>query len=132
MIVGAGFGGLTAAKRLERDDVDVTLVDRHNYHSFQPLLYQVATAGLNAADVGYAVRGVFRRQQRVRFRKAQVTGVDWDGRRLAAARRAAAAVRPPRPGRGLVDQLLRRARAQPSTPSRSTASRTRSGCATTC
>ena len=45
VIVGAGFGGLTAAKRLEREDVDVTLVDRHNYHSFQPLLYQVATAG---------------------------------------------------------------------------------------
>jgi NADH dehydrogenase len=82
VIVGAGFGGLTAAKRLERHDVDVTLIDRHNYHSFQPLLYQVATAGLNAADVGYAVRGVFRRQQRVRFLKAQVTGVDWDGRRL--------------------------------------------------
>jgi len=77
VIVGAGFGGLTAAKRLERADVDVTLVDRHNYHSFQPLLYQVATAGLNAADVGYAVRGVFRRQHRVRFLKAQVTGVDW-------------------------------------------------------
>jgi NADH:ubiquinone reductase (H+-translocating) len=82
VIVGAGFGGLTAAKRLERHDVDVTLVDRHNYHSFQPLLYQVATAGLNAADVGYAVRGVFRRQQRVHFLKAQVTGVDWDGHRL--------------------------------------------------
>ncbi len=82
MIVGAGFGGLNAAKRLERSSVDVTLIDRHNYHSFQPLLYQVATAGLNAADVGYAVRGMFRRQQRVRFRKAHVTGVDWEARRL--------------------------------------------------
>ena len=82
VIVGAGFGGLTAAKRLERASVDVTLIDRHNYHSFQPLLYQVATAGLNAADVGYAVRGMFRRQQRVLFRKAQVTGVDWEARRL--------------------------------------------------
>jgi NADH:ubiquinone reductase (H+-translocating) len=82
VIVGAGFGGLTAAKRLEREDVDVTLVDRHNYHSFQPLLYQVATAGLNPADVGYAVRGLFRRQQRVLFRKAQVSGVDWDTRQL--------------------------------------------------
>ena len=110
VIVGAGFGGLTAAKRLEREHVDVTLVDRHNYHSFQPLLYQVATAGLNAADVGYAVRGLFRRQQRVLFRKAQVTGVDWDGRPAAAARRAAAGLRPPDPGRRLVHQLLRRAR----------------------
>ncbi|HEX7443700.1 MAG TPA: FAD-dependent oxidoreductase, partial [Acidimicrobiales bacterium] len=78
VVIGAGFGGLAAAKRLEREAVDVTIVDRHNYHSFQPLLYQVATAGLNAADVGYAVRGLFRRQRRVFFRKAQVTGVDWD------------------------------------------------------
>lgn len=82
VVIGAGFGGLAAAKRLEREAVDVTLVDRHNYHSFQPLLYQVATAGLNAADVGYAVRGIFRRQQRVLFRKSQVTGLDWDGRRV--------------------------------------------------
>ncbi len=82
VIVGAGFGGLSAAKRLERENVDVTLVDRHNYHSFQPLLYQVATAGLNPADVGYAVRGLFRRQQRVLFRKAQVAGIEWDARQL--------------------------------------------------
>jgi NADH dehydrogenase len=78
VIVGAGFGGLAAAKRLENEDVDVTIVDRHNFHTFQPLLYQVATAGLNAADVGYAVRGLFRRQRHVRFRKDEVTGVDWD------------------------------------------------------
>ncbi|MEZ5143056.1 MAG: FAD-dependent oxidoreductase [Acidimicrobiales bacterium] len=77
VIVGAGFGGLAAAKRLEREAVDVTLIDRHNYHTFQPLLYQVATAGLNEADVGYVVRGLFRRQQRVFFRKGAVTGVDW-------------------------------------------------------
>jgi NADH:ubiquinone reductase (H+-translocating) len=82
VIVGAGFGGLTAAKRLETEAVDVTLIDRHNYHSFQPLLYQVATAGLNAADVGYAVRGLFRRQRRVLFRKAEVSGVDWATRTL--------------------------------------------------
>src|SRR4051812_47522292 len=82
MVIGAGFGGLAAAKRLEREAVDVTLIDRHNYHSFQPLLYQVATAGLNAADVGYAVRGLFRRQQRVFFRKAQVEGVDWEAQQV--------------------------------------------------
>jgi glycerophosphoryl diester phosphodiesterase len=52
VVIGAGFGGLAAAKRLEDEAVDVTLIDRHNYHSFQPLLYQVATAGLNAADFG--------------------------------------------------------------------------------
>ena len=82
VVIGAGFGGLAAAKRLEREAVDVTLLDRHNYHSFQPLLYQVATAGLNAADVGYAVRGLFRRQQRVFFRKAEVIGVDWPARQV--------------------------------------------------
>ncbi len=77
VIVGAGFGGLSAAKRLEREPVDVILIDQHNYHTFQPLLYQVATSGLNPADVGYATRGMFRRQQRVFFRKGKVTGVDW-------------------------------------------------------
>ena len=77
VVIGAGFGGLAAAKRLEGEAVDVTLIDRHNYHSFQPLLYQVATAGLNAADVGYAIRGMFRRQKQVLFRKGQVIGIDW-------------------------------------------------------
>jgi NADH:ubiquinone reductase (H+-translocating) len=80
VVVGAGFGGLNAAKRLEQEAVDVTVIDQHNYHQFQPLLYQVATAGLNAADVAYAVRGLFRRQKRVFFKKATVVGVDWDGR----------------------------------------------------
>ncbi len=78
VIVGAGFGGLAAAKRLEKAPVDVTLVDRHNFHTFLPLLYQVATAGLNPADVGYVVRGLFRREQEVCFRKDEVQSVDWD------------------------------------------------------
>jgi NADH dehydrogenase len=82
VIVGAGFGGLSAAKRLEDEAVDVTVVDRHNFHTFLPLLYQVATAGLNPADVGYVVRGLFRRAGRVLFRKDAVTGVDWEGGRV--------------------------------------------------
>jgi len=82
VIVGAGFGGLNAAKQLEKQPVDVTLIDRHNYHTFQPLLYQVATSGLNAADVGYVVRGLFRRQRRVFFRKGNVTGVDWESHQV--------------------------------------------------
>src|SRR5947209_6211615 len=82
VIVGAGFGGLTAAKRLEREAVDVTLIDQHNYHTFQPLLYQVATSGLNPADVAYVTRGMFRRQQRVFVRKGRVIGIDWDERRV--------------------------------------------------
>lgn len=87
-IIGAGFGGLAAAKRLERAPVDVTVIDRHNYHQFQPLLYQVATAGLNPADVGYAVRGLFRRQRRVFFRKGLVTGIDWDAHHVLLAHEA--------------------------------------------
>jgi NADH dehydrogenase len=85
VIVGAGFGGLAAAKRLEGEPVDVTVVDRHNFHQFQPLLYQVATSGLNPADVGYAVRGLFRRDRHVLFRKAKVTGVDWDAGHVVLA-----------------------------------------------
>ncbi len=60
----------------------MTLVDKHNFHTFQPLLYQVATAGLAASDVAYPVRGIFRRQSNVTFRQGKVTGVDWGARRL--------------------------------------------------
>lgn len=83
VVVGAGFGGLAAAKRLAGRAVDVVLVDQRNFHTFLPLLYQVATAGLNAADVAYAVRGIVRRQDNVAFRQATVTGVDWDARQLS-------------------------------------------------
>jgi NADH dehydrogenase len=85
VVVGAGFGGLNAAKRLEREPVDVTVIDRHNYHQFLPLLYQVATAGLNAADVAYPVRALFRRQRRVFFRKEEVVGVDLDRHQVRLA-----------------------------------------------
>jgi NADH dehydrogenase len=83
VIIGAGFGGLAAAQELKHDDVDVTIIDRNNFHTFQPLLYQVATAGLNEADVAYPVRGVFHRQPNVAFRQATVTGVDWATHELA-------------------------------------------------
>ena len=77
VVVGAGFGGLAAAQALKDAPVDVTLVDRNNFHTFQPLLYQVATSGLNPADVAYPVRGIFQRQRNLRFRRAAVTSVDW-------------------------------------------------------
>ncbi|MEX2292947.1 MAG: NAD(P)/FAD-dependent oxidoreductase [Acidimicrobiales bacterium] len=77
VVVGAGFAGIEVARRLRGQPVDITLVDRNNFHTFQPLLYQVATAGLNAADVAYAVRGLFHGQRNVAFRQATVTGVDW-------------------------------------------------------
>ena len=68
VIVGAGFGGLGVAEQLAHVPVDVTLIDRHNYHTFQPLLYQVATSLLNAEDVGAPVRSMFRHQENVNFR----------------------------------------------------------------
>src|SRR5579885_196068 len=80
VIVGAGFGGLTAAKRLRRLPVEVTLLDRHNYHTFTPLLYQVATAGLEPEEVAHAVRPILGRCRNLRFRMAEVNGVDLAGR----------------------------------------------------
>ena len=65
VVVGAGFGGLSVVKGLRHAPVDVVLVEANNFHTFQPLLYQVATAGLGADDVAYAVRGIFRRQRNV-------------------------------------------------------------------
>ena len=76
VIVGAGFGGLEVAEQLAHVPVKVTLIDRHNYHTFQPLLYQVATSLLNAEDVGAPVRSMFRHQENFTFRMATVSGVD--------------------------------------------------------
>jgi NADH dehydrogenase len=80
VIVGAGFGGLATAKALAGAPVDVTLVDRHNFHTFSPLLYQVATAGLAAEDIAPNVRGVVQRAANVRARFGTVVGVDLDRR----------------------------------------------------
>ncbi|HEX7038550.1 MAG TPA: NAD(P)/FAD-dependent oxidoreductase [Trueperaceae bacterium] len=82
IIVGAGFGGLYAAKALRHAPVDVLLVDAHNYHTFQPLLYQVATAALDAGDIAHQVRSVFRSQPNVRFRMGLVTRVDEDAKEV--------------------------------------------------
>jgi NADH dehydrogenase len=78
VIVGAGFGGLACARALNRKPVDVLLLDRHNYHLFTPLLYQVATALLNPSDIAYPLRAVFRRSANVRFRLAHARKVDLD------------------------------------------------------
>lgn len=79
VVVGAGFGGLATAEGLAGSSVEVTIVDGNNFHTFQPLLYQVATSGLNPADVAYPVRGIFQRHDDIGFRRAVVTGVDWAG-----------------------------------------------------
>ena len=76
VIVGAGFGGLTCAGRLSRMPVRVTLINRHNYHLFQPLLYQVATAGLSPGDIATPIRGLFREQFNTEVLFGEVTGVD--------------------------------------------------------
>jgi NADH dehydrogenase len=80
VIVGAGFGGLTATQALAAAPVDVTLIDRRNYHLFQPLLYQVATAGLSPADIAYPIRSIVRRHRNVTVMLGKVTGTDLAGR----------------------------------------------------
>jgi NADH dehydrogenase len=80
VILGGGFGGLEAAKALERAPVRVTLIDRQNHHGFQPLLYQVATAALSAADVAWPIRHILKRQKNTRVVMAEVTGIDRDAR----------------------------------------------------
>ena len=80
IVIGAGFAGLRAVRSLRKAPVRVTLIDRHNYQTFQPLLYQVATAGLNVADVAFPIRGVIRRYKNCSFRRAVVASVDHDRR----------------------------------------------------
>jgi NADH dehydrogenase len=82
VIVGGGFGGLDAARGLADAAVAVTLVDRHNYHLFQPLLYQVATASLSPGDIASPIRWVLRRQKNVEVLLADVKGLDTSGRRV--------------------------------------------------
>jgi NADH dehydrogenase len=82
VIVGAGFGGIEAAKSLSHAPVDVTLVDQQNYHCFQPLLYQVATAALSPADIAWPIRHILRRQQNATVFMAEVTGVDLASQRV--------------------------------------------------
>src|SRR3982751_1034330 len=83
VIIGCGFGGLAAVRRLSAADVDITLVDRTNHHLFQPLLYQVATAGLSAPAISAPIRHVLQRQIRrgnLTVLKAEVLGIDVAGR----------------------------------------------------
>jgi len=82
VIVGAGFGGLSAATALARASVDVTVIDRQNHHCFQPLLYQVATAALSPAEIAWPIRAILRHQRNATVLMAEVTGIDTTNRRV--------------------------------------------------
>ncbi len=82
VIVGAGFGGLFAARALDRAPADVVLIDRHNYHLFQPLLYQVAAAALPPSDIAWPIRSILSRQKNVTVLMNEVVGIDVESRRV--------------------------------------------------
>src|SRR5215469_15622702 len=84
VIIGAGFGGLSAAKSLAKAPFDVVLIDRYNYHMFQPLLYQVATAELSPADIAWPIRTMFRRQPNVSVVLANVSAIDGERNEVVA------------------------------------------------
>jgi NADH dehydrogenase len=85
VVIGGGFGGLTAVKALAHADAEVTLIDRHNYHLFQPLSYQVATGALAPGDIAMPLRHIFRGQRRVSVLLATVTGLNLAERKVLAA-----------------------------------------------
>src|ERR1700684_2231740 len=85
VIVGAGFGGLTAARALASAPVSITVIDRKNHHTFQPLLYQVATAGLSPGEIAAPIRSILHRHKNVEVLMAEVTGFDLDRRVVQTA-----------------------------------------------
>ena len=87
VIIGAGFAGLTAAMRLTRADIDVTVIDRRNHHLFQPLLYQVATAALSPADIAAPIRSILSQQANATVTLGTVTGIDVAGRAVLLGER---------------------------------------------
>lgn len=82
LILGAGFGGLFAARQLAKQPVDIVLIDRNNFHTFTPLLYQVATSGLDPSEIAYPVRGIFRKYKNVRFLLGYVTAIDYKAKHV--------------------------------------------------
>src|ERR1044072_1048440 len=84
VVIGGGFGGLEAVRKLRHADVEVTLIDRRNHHLFTPLLYQVATGALSPGEIAVPLRTVFKRQRNVRVVLADVTGFDVVRRQVLA------------------------------------------------
>lgn len=85
VIIGAGFAGLYAAKQLKKTAVEVLLIDQNNFHTFQPLLYQVATATIEPEEIAHSIRGVFHNQKNIDFYKGRVTGINWDEKAVQLA-----------------------------------------------
>jgi NADH dehydrogenase len=86
VVVGAGFGGLSAALGLRNAAADVVVIDRNNYHGFWPFLYQVATGILEPQEIAYPVREILRKHENIDFRMADVRGVDFDAREVLTDR----------------------------------------------
>ena len=82
VIIGAGFGGIALAKSFRNKKVNVLLIDKHNYHNFQPLMYQVATGGLEPDSIAYPVRRIFRKNKNISFRMAEVLSLDKEHNQL--------------------------------------------------
>ena len=82
VVLGGGFAGIGAAQKLHKSDVEVVVVDKHDYHTFQPLLYQVATGCSRQPAVGHPIRDLFDKQENVRVHQDQVTAVDLDERQV--------------------------------------------------
>lgn len=85
VIIGAGFGGLNVARRLRNAPVQITMIDRQNYHLFQPLLYQVAIAGLLPSQIAYPLRTIFRKQKNISFHLGEVVEVNLEARYVSMA-----------------------------------------------
>src|SRR5438477_8104338 len=83
IIIGCGFAGLRLARALiNKRDIEVLLIDKNNYHQFQPLFYQVATAGLDASNISFPLRKVFQKSRNIRFRMAEVRQIVSDSKKL--------------------------------------------------
>src|SRR3954454_21837033 len=80
--IGAGFAGINLVQRLSSSKIEIILIDKHNYHLFQPLLYQVATAALSPADIAYPIRRIFRSQKNVRVVLGEVDRIDLANRQV--------------------------------------------------
>jgi NADH dehydrogenase len=88
LVLGGGFAGIGAARKLKKADVDVVLVDKHDYHTFQPLLYQLATGLLETTAVGHSLRDLVKNQDNATIHKAPVTAIDLEAKESRASRPA--------------------------------------------